>query len=157
MKPWSKLQSKLYNLMSDNVHFQIHCSVYRMQSQYGSTDLPRYWITIGKEIIWDYPKQFIKDGKLRTTDGTELHYPYENEISDISNLIREYIDTPKSDLLTKTFTHDKWFVTPLFLANDRRLGKAALYNYIAALQHDSNCNTTCIEQITKIVELRFNP
>lgn len=151
MKPWSKLQKELYNLMSNNVHFQIHCSVYRMQSNYGSTDLPRYWISIGKEIIWDYPKQFIKDGKLCTAYGSELNYPYENEISDISNLIREYIDTPKNELLTKEFINDTWFVTPIFLSIDRRLGKAALYNYITSLKNDSTFKTIVIE----LFNLRF--
>ena len=54
MSAWSKLQKSLYLIVADNVDFQIHCSVYRMKSQRGSTDIPRYWITIGKDIIFDY-------------------------------------------------------------------------------------------------------
>ncbi len=49
---WSKLQKQLYDLISPQVDLQVHCGVYRMQSRYGRTGLPRYWITLEKKIIW---------------------------------------------------------------------------------------------------------
>ena len=67
-KRWSKLQSEIYNLLDKRIDIQIHCSVYRMKSNWGSTDLPRYWITLGKEIIFDYPQQFL-DEKSSDYDG----------------------------------------------------------------------------------------
>jgi len=44
-----------------------------MNSQYGSTDLPRYWITLDKEVIFDYPKQFDtpKDELLTKVFGND--------------------------------------------------------------------------------------
>jgi hypothetical protein len=57
--PLSKLQLEIYKLVANGLDLQIHCVVYRMDSQRGSTDLPRYWFQLGKEIIWDYPKDFI--------------------------------------------------------------------------------------------------
>ena len=62
MKPWSKLKRDIYKIIDEKINFQIHCVAYRMDSQYGSTNLPRYWITLGKETLWDYPKDFIKEG-----------------------------------------------------------------------------------------------
>ena len=62
-KHWSKLQREIYKLIDSRIGIQIHCSVYRMDSRWGGTDLPRYWITLGKEIIFDYPKDFL-DKKL---------------------------------------------------------------------------------------------
>lgn len=59
MRRWSKLQKELYLMIDPSIDFQLHCSVYPMRSQRGSTDLPRYWITLNKEIIFDYPKQFV--------------------------------------------------------------------------------------------------
>lgn len=59
MKRWSSLQRELYQILDEKINFQIHLSMYRMQSQYGGTDMPRYWITLGDEIIFDYPKQFV--------------------------------------------------------------------------------------------------
>ncbi len=116
MSQWSKLQKQLYLLRSPDVKFQIHCSVYRMRSKYGSTNLPRYWITINKKIIWDYPKDFIEN-------KSNNNYPYETDIKDISGLIREYIDTPKKNLIIKEFANDQWGLTEILVAIDKRTGK----------------------------------
>lgn len=125
MAIWSKLQKSLYLLVSDKVDFQIHCSVYRMNSQHGNTDLPRYWITIGKEIVFDYPKQFTNYERNKC-------YPYETEISDISNCIREYIDCPVKLLPEKNFENDLWGLTDILKAVDKRLGKEKLNGYFVS-------------------------
>ena len=54
MKPWSKLKKELVKLWDDSINLDIHQSVYRMDSERGSTDLPRYFITLNKEIIFDF-------------------------------------------------------------------------------------------------------
>lgn len=112
-RPWSKLQREIYKLLLPELKLQIHCEVYRMDSQSGSTDLPRYWISLDREFIFDYPKYFpCKQG---------VPYPYLTDISDISALIREYIDTPKLLLLEKNFTHDYWGLADILRAADRRI------------------------------------
>lgn len=116
MKRWSKLQKQLYLVIDDSINFQIHCSVYRMGSQHGGADLPRYWITLGKEIVFDYPKV--------STDKQD--YPYVNEIPDISDLFRQYLDTPREQLLEKTFESDKYGVTNLLKCADRRISVTGL-------------------------------
>ncbi len=123
MAVWSKLQKSLYSIVCDNLNFQIHCSVYRMNSNRGSVDLPRYWITIGKDIIFDYPKQFIQSA---------TNYPYETQISGISNCIREYIDCPVCLLPEKKFESDLWCITDIFKAVDKRLGKNKLNAYFSS-------------------------
>lgn len=123
-KRWSKLQKELYALRADNLNMQIHCSVYRMKSQCGSTNSPRYWISINDEIIWDYPRQF------RTSENSDRanpeHYPYVTDMTDISQLIRDYIDTPKLELLHKKFENDYWGVTNILKACDKRIGRRRL-------------------------------
>ena len=98
-KHWSKLQREIYKLIDSRIGIQIHCSVYRMDSRWGGTDLPRYWITLGKEIIFDYPKDFL-DKKLPErgliiscshNETVEELYPYVTEISLISDIIRRSI------------------------------------------------------------------
>ncbi len=89
-----------------------------MKSERGSTGLPRYFITLDKDVVFDYPKQFVNkklpDEMLKysidknvTLKVQEL-YPYVTEISDISDLFREYIDTPINDLYEKEFKSDEW-------------------------------------------------
>ena len=119
MSAWSKLQKSLYLIVSDKVDFQIHCSIYRMKSQRGNTNLPRYWITIDNEIIFDYPKQFMNNKENQ-------NYPYETQISDISECIREYIDCPVNFLLEKNFENDLWGLTDILKAVDKRFGKEKL-------------------------------
>ena len=91
MKRWSTLQRELYKIIDEHIKFQIHLSKYRMNSQYGSTDLPRYWITLGDEIIFDYPKQFVdKEGTenlIKNLKGEKLYYPYQTDISNISTKV----------------------------------------------------------------------
>lgn len=130
IRPWSKLQKEVYLLVDSKLDFQIHCVAYRMCSQWGSTDLPRYWITLGNETIFDYPKQFIHsegpDENSRIAYEALSIYPYSSETSEISNMLREYIDTPLSELMTKKFEGDHWGLTAILRAADRRIGQRRL-------------------------------
>ena len=122
MSVWSKLQKSLYQIIADETCFQIHCSAYRMNSQRGGTLLPRYWITIEKDIVFDYPKQFLNEKEKES-------YPYVNQVSEISTLIREYIDCPPNLLPEKTFENDLWGLTDILKSVDKRLGKERLLKY----------------------------
>jgi hypothetical protein len=87
--------------------------------------------TLDKDIIFDYPKQFVTDDgsvKNLSEHNTRYYtrYPYKNDVSDISNLIREYIDTPKDELLTKQFLNDHWGLIDILHAADRRIGTRRL-------------------------------
>jgi hypothetical protein len=97
-----------------------------MDSQRGSTNIPRYWITLGKDIIFDYPKDFPE---------ARASYPYLTDVSSISRLIRDYIDTPVDDLLSKQF-EDPWGLIEIFLAADRRIGKRRLREFGERLSSD---------------------
>ncbi|WP_445356219.1 hypothetical protein ACJJI5_10420 [Microbulbifer sp. EKSA008] len=123
-KPWSKLQREFYLLRAEGLKFQLQCRSYRMDSQMGSTNCPRYWITLGKEIIWDYPKDFV--GKTHPDRKPTEWYPYGTDIPDISNLIREYIDTPKDEIIKKVFENDCWGLINILRAADKRIGTRRL-------------------------------
>ena len=121
-KRWSKLQGRLYNLMDKAIDFQIHCAVYEMNSNNGwhGSKLPRYFITVDKKIVFDYPKDF---------DTTEKYgynsYPWDGDVSEISNMIEEYIQCPEPELM-RDFENDHWGITDIFRVCDRRIGKRRL-------------------------------
>ena len=121
-KRWSKLQSRQYNLMDPKAEFQIHLALYEMNSKDGwhGNKLPRYFITIGKEIIFDYPKDF---------DTTRIYgsnsYPWQTDMDSISDLIEFYIELPE-DKLMNTIEGDIWGLTDIQRACDRRIGKRRL-------------------------------
>ncbi|MDE6690614.1 MAG: hypothetical protein K2K04_01465 [Clostridia bacterium] len=66
-------------------------------------------------------------------------------MSDISDLIREYIDTPTDELFDKKFGTDKWKLTEILKAADKRIGKRRLDEL--ALNTDS-------EAAKRIIDLR---
>lgn len=147
MKRWSKLQRELYKLLDDTINFQIHCVAYPMRSQYGSTNLPRYFITLDKEIIWDYPKDFVlKNGTVGNYSGDSNGYPYSTDVSYISDLIREYIDTPKEEIYSKHFENDKWGLINIIKSADRRIGKRRLVELSKKIKN---------QEAKKIIEKRL--
>ncbi len=124
-KPWSKLKTQVMNLLCEDLKLDIHQAVYRMQSQRGSSDLPRYFITLNKEIIFDYPKNFLNKENPQYKVSTEVLYPHVTEMSVISDLLRSYINTPLEQVLKKDF-QDSFGITDILKAADRRLGKEKL-------------------------------
>lgn len=130
MKKWSKLQKELYLIIDPTIDFQIHCVVYPMRGDRATSPCPRYWITIGKEIVFDYPKDFTdKNGHVPhhyEFVSQEADYPYYCDVSLISNLIRDYIDTPVADVLTRNFENDYRGLTDIFRAADKRIGQRRL-------------------------------
>lgn len=124
MRRWSKLQKRLYGLLVPGLRLQVHCRRYRMASQRGQTDLPRYWISLGKDIIWDYPKQFVNRPTKIETAPTD--YPHNTDIPEISALIHDYIDTPRAQLMSRHFIDDHWGLINILRAADRRIGERQL-------------------------------
>ncbi len=141
--PWSKLQRAVYLIVAPGLPLQIQCRVYPMDAVYGDTGIPRYWMTLGKEIIWDYPRQFVSLGYLER--HLPSHWPYATDISDISCVIREYLDTPRSEILSRPFEHDVWGIVNILRAADRRVGSRQW----EALRHSSNS-----QAVNKILDMR---
>lgn len=141
-KRWSKLQRRLYNLIDPSVKFQIHCVLYEMNSNdgYHGSKLPRYFITVDKEIVFDYPKQFD------TTKNYGFNsYPWDTDISGISNVIEEYIQCLEDKLLDE-FANDHWGITSILRVCDRRIGKRRL---------EELKKTTADTEVLKIIKRRL--
>jgi hypothetical protein len=85
------------------------------ESRSTNPQIPRYWITLGKEIIFDVPRD------LEFKDKFRLH----EHIPAISDLIREYINSPIEGLVEKKFD-DIFGITDILKAADRRIGKRQL-------------------------------
>lgn len=123
--------------MDDSLHFQIHYALYEMNSNdgYHGNKLCRCFVTIGKEIVFDYPKNMPKKELLG--------YAYAPDISGISCLLQEYVEREKEHLF-EPFENDKWGLTKILLACDKRVGKRRL----GALKGESKV-------VDKIVEMRL--
>ena len=115
---------------------QFCCIAYPMRTQWANNHITRFYIKLGKEIIWDFPKDF---------DMKKAHWALWARINGIVDLVKEYIDTPVAEILVKKFKGDKYELvvqylyennqetvkinyqlTDIFKAADRRLGKENL-------------------------------
>lgn len=150
MKPFSKLKKQIENLFAPELNMQFCCSSYPIRAQYSNNAVARFYVRLGKEIIWDFPKDFhqLKKHTFHTWSGTNM----------ISELTREYIDAPLDGLLEREFLKERenfshigaedidYHLTELFKAADRRLGKEKLIAWSYQVENP---------RIDKIIEARF--
>ena len=98
--------------MAPKLDFKIYANSYIIEEY---IPISRFWITVGGKIIWDWPKDYIEQ---------EGWYFYDSAIK-ISQLLRDYINTPESELLSKQF-EDPFRLVPILRVCDKRIGKRRL-------------------------------
>ena len=98
-RPFSKLKKIINGLFDEKLKMDFCCIAYPMRAQYANTHTPRFYVKMGKEIIWDFPKDF-------TTKKTPVESWVYRDTNGISDLVRNYIDTPMDTLLKKEFKND---------------------------------------------------
>lgn len=111
---WSRLKKLLEEIIDAEIDLDIHCSAYRGE---GGLQIGRYWIVLDGETIFDEPKNIsrqLKDNRGNTTAST------------LTVLLREYLDTPKDELLSRLFPADTYGLIDIIRAADRRIGKRRL-------------------------------
>lgn len=111
---WSKLQKLIYNIWIEDLNLQIHANAYPLS---GSASVGRYWISLGKEIIWDVPRDFPEE----RAKGT-----YNPVATEITIVINEYLNTSRDEIMTKVFEKDNWGLIDIFRVADRRIGVKSL-------------------------------
>lgn len=157
-RPFNKLKKVIDNLFDEKLKMEFCCNSYPIRGQWGNRNsIPRYYVKIGKEIIWDFPKDF---------DMKELPFYYWAGNNYINELVRDYIDTPIEKLLKKKFKYDKngfiiqylysshqdnfeieYKLTELFIAADRRLGQEKLLKWANKINNP---------KVDRILEIRFS-
>jgi len=145
-KPFSKLKKPLEALFVPELKMKFFSNAFTFKNPWGSMNtIPRFYLVMDKEILWDFPANF---------EVKNVGYGWWADRNNISNLIREYIDTPVEELLNKKFDNETLFINPnwhptmqkpeieinyhlteLFIAADRRIGKEKL-NAFAALKNN---------------------
>ena len=111
---FSQLKKLVEDLWVPELDLKLQCSSYRRE---GGPPLGRYWITFRGRTLWQAPSEFREMLEERTLDDAAPR---------VTSLLREYIDTPKEELMTKQFDDDEWELVDLLRAADRRVGKKRL-------------------------------
>ena len=125
---FSKLKARMESLFDSSLDLQIRCNVYQ---KYSPRQCSRFWVTLNKEIIFDFMKDFkyIHDFKhIREfhTENNKGDIVTGWNVSHINNLVQEYIETPVDKLLDYDFKDDVYGVTEILKAADRRIGKSKI-------------------------------
>ena len=142
---FSKVKKQIESLFEPELNMQFCCIAYPMRTDWSNNHIPRFYVKLGDKIIWDFPKDF---------DMKKAHWALWARTNGIVDLVREYIDTPVSEVLTKKFKGDEYeFVaqylyentqetikinyrlTDIFKAADRRLGKEKLLAWAAKIKN----------------------
>ena len=99
----------------------------------GKEYVPRFWITLGKDIVWDFPVMFLEHETLCTCGHCSTirnAYAFSGNYTWVAETIRAYLDTPKEQLLTASFEDDKYGFTDILRAVDRRIGQEKRKPYV---------------------------
>ena len=150
MSQFSFLKKKLEDLFCPELKVQFYANAYKIGRS--SCPMVRYHLTLHSEVIWDFPKHFEEIRKK------SHHHSYFSGYQEISELIKDYVNTPVTELLVKEYK-DNWFragtkepaihlgLVELFLACDRRLGKERLLTWAKQI---------IIPTVHEILKRRFN-
>jgi hypothetical protein len=156
-KRWSKLRVRLEALFDPRVRLQVHCAGFRDDFGYpGVHSGGRYWITLSREVIWDFPKGLVAQADYWDAANESKHkhlsplwremleinalpqdlrLPY--SASDVSGVIRDYIDTPVYGLPGKRFDNDTYGLTDILKAADRRVSRKRIARYFNTNARDA--------------------
>jgi hypothetical protein len=108
---WSALKKLLEELFDPELKLSIFCTVHRGR---GGPDIGRYWITLDGDTIWEVPRDVHKLTESKAAEPVA---------TEITAVLREYLDCSKEDLFSKRFDGDRWRLTDVLRAADRRIGK----------------------------------
>lgn len=113
---WSKLRVLIQELFDPRLKIDIHCTAMRGEGD----SIGKYWIVLDGETIWQAPQNV----------GAQLQAgAFNDAASQITVLLREYLDAPRNELLSREFSGDRWGIIELLRAADRRIGKAKLKEF----------------------------
>ena len=141
-KRWSKLKKEIESLFVDGLPLSVHCTdmyravdsrKYNSGEGYSLQTLGNYRVVLGKQELWELPKDFI----TRNPESWPKDGPWSYSAKDINIVVRDYIDTPKNELLIKEFDNDIYGITRLFLAADRRISLSKLKDYFDKNRNDA--------------------
>lgn len=125
MSTWKGLKKQIESLFDEQIDLQIHATSYVVEGK-SNLFFPRHWVALRKKIIWDFPRDFISSRHPGKPNSIEC---VDTDAGLIADLIREYVNSSIQDLLKKEFVSDKYGLTNILKAGDRRLGKEKLLNW----------------------------
>ena len=138
---WSKLKKDIDNLLVDDLGVEIRCVAYGNKNSLGTgtNGCGKYYVELDKNIIW-------------------AQHPYTT--TDIGNIIRDYINTPLNQIMSKDFSEanstwkDHQDFVDILIASDRRFGKGKLFAWYMSGYRDISVNNILAKRFGSLKELQ---
>jgi hypothetical protein len=139
--PWSKFKKRIESFWAENLDMVVHCTAYTYHTNHSSYEIPRYWIVLNGEMIWDFPGVFVRGygggyGRGKSTDRLPSIQYWLSTEAFASQVMEQYMDCPVANLFD-TLKYDEWELGDILRAADRRIGKKRLLEWGKTL-HEEN-------------------
>ena len=121
---FSKLKKRIESFFAPELDLRVYCTVLHYSTTHWEWDDPRFWIVLDKETIFDFIKDF--KGMHIYDEGIGDIPIYYELITEITDIIHEYIETPTGKLFDCVFQKDIYGLSDILKAADRRIGKKTL-------------------------------
>ena len=89
---WSKLQRKLYEVIDLNLNLQVHCIQHRGRGKSCINGIPRFWITLNGEVIFECLHQIMFLHGFFDVGISQR--PYDTDSADICGAVIRYVNAP---------------------------------------------------------------
>ena len=109
---WSRLKSLVEALFVPELRLRLHCTGIRDEARkdsHAAVSRGIFQARLGREVIWDFPGQFVDHD-----DGYSA--------TNLTQLLRDYLETPKAELLSRSFADDPHGLADVLRLADRRIG-----------------------------------
>jgi hypothetical protein len=110
---WSQIQRKLYEIIDPKINLQVHCAVYPGGGKTCANGIPRFWVTLDGEVIFDCMHDFMF--MWHDKDFNIGNLPFQDDISWCCGIVIRHFQAPVDRLMT---LHDRFGLTDILLAAD---------------------------------------
>lgn len=133
---WSKLKKIVDSLFVPDLNIQVRMTKYTFKRNHAgyrswssTPNIPRWWITSNKDIIWSFPGGVSQP---RATASIKCYWGKEEDLKpmfpvwnpDIVLMLGDYVNIPKDKLLD--VENDVYGLNAILVSCDRRVGKKGL-------------------------------
>lgn len=145
---WSQIQRKLYDLIDPNLKLQVHCAVYPGGGRTCLNGIPRFWVMLGGEVIFDCLHDYMFMWQDKNFDIGNL--PLEDDIAWCCGIVIRYFQAPVDCLMTLQFYFPDLTIKD-YVPPDHNLPEHNLHTFPIASRHAQICrNSIGLEQIISL-------
>ncbi|MGH8107742.1 MAG: hypothetical protein ACREO1_03355 [Arenimonas sp.] len=120
MGPWSKVEKRIRDLSDPQLKLRFYFTSYRQEkiaTPHWTESAGKLWVSLNGKTLWAIPKD------RHSGDQGDIGMQARRSPGWLVEMMVEYMDVPRDDLLTWTPSWSTWGLIDILLASDRRIGR----------------------------------